>query len=404
VLLSDFTSVENRSNCLSRRWVWYATIYFVWLAIAFLAPGNLRGDALEDSIRQLGRRVAGVTRGNVAVIREENKSDLREMQANELTKSFADELTRNGIRIAARESQTKITITISENASGYVGVARVQRGEETQELMQFLGRKSADAQSQANSRMTLRREPLFSSAEPMLDVGSPSNESESLVVLRPEELDFYELDAKGWKISSKTELPRKAKSGRELNGRISFGVDDMTVLFPQETCSLAMHSPDSCQLKRSPENLSQVSDETLEEDKIPAGVEAIKLVDGSQVTVIVAGRDGRLRFYHDDAKAFLTVAEFGDKFTSIKGGCGEAQQVLVTGRGDQAVSDTVQVLEIHDDTFDLVAPAMTFPGPVTVLRPASRTMGIPSAAAVAVVRNLESGNYEAYRLTISCGN
>jgi hypothetical protein len=374
------------------------------MGLGLAMPETVMGDTLEDGIRQLGRRVAGVTRGVVVTMKEQNKSVLGEVQVNELSKSFADELRRDGTKIASQEAQTKITLTLSENSSGYVGVARVQRGEESQELIQFLGRGSDEAKSHQNSRITLRGELLFSSVEPMLDVASPFSESDSLLVLREKELDYYDRDLTGWKLSSKTLLPRKTRAGRDLKGRLRFGLDTLTVLFPEETCGLSLHSGDSCQLNHSSENVSQVSDETLGEDRISAGIEAIKLIDGQLATEIVAGKDGKLRFYHDASKAFLTVSDFGDKMTSIKGECGGAQQVLVTGRGDGETSDAIQTMELHDDVFVAIAPAISFPGPVTVLRPANRTIGIPSAAAIAVMRNLQSGNYEAYRLTISCGN
>lgn len=394
--------MENRSNCLSRRWVWYAKIYFAWIGIALVLPGSLRGDSLEDGIRLLGRRVAGVTRGSVVSIKEQNRSGLRDAKQTELFKVFADELRRNGIGIAVQEGEASITFTISENNSGYVGVAQVRRGEASQELVQFLGRSLEETKGPQNWRVTLKREFLFSSQEPMLDVGNPDGDVNGFMVLCAKELDYYNRGADGWKMTSKTILPRVERPGRNLKGQLSFETDDITVEFAADYCILSTHDGNECNSRRVPENVSQVRDDILKDRGIPPGREAIEL-HGAQAMVIVAGKDGKLRFYRDDVKAFLTVAEFGDQITHILSDCGLGQQVMVTGRGDEGESDTIQAIEIHDDEIVPMGAAVSFDGPVEMLRAATRGTDI-SPAAIAVVRNLQSGNYEAYRLTITCGN
>ncbi len=85
------------------------------------------------------------------------------------------------------------------------------------------------------------------------------------------------------------------------------------------------------------------------------------------------------------------------QFTGIRSMCGVGTQILASGAGDYSQPDTVQAFESLSGTFVPVSEEFTFPGPVS-LHNAATTI-FPTA----VVRNLHTGNYEAYRLSISCG-
>lgn len=402
VLSSWRTSVYNFPICFSPRFVCRPFLSFFCATICFAWPGLLRGDSLDDGVRVLARKVGEMTRGAAVEVKEENKSSLRESQVTELEKAFVEELRRSGAKIVQQGVQTKITLTLSENASGYLGVVRLQHGGDSQDVIQLLGRALEEAGIQQSVRMTLRRELLNSSEQPILDVVFPHDDANRMVVLSPTQLVDYDRDGSTWKANAPLKLPRIGLSTRDLRGRVDVGLDELNVIFPAEICNISTRDGDRCHASRGQVNFSSMPEQSLKE--ITPGLDAVEFQNGGQKTVIVVGKDRKMRLYHDDSEPFQTTAEYGDQISSIQSGCGSGQQVLVTERGDGTAADTVQAVEIRDDKLALVAQPMQFGGPVTMLRAASRTLGFPDTAAIAVVHNLQSGNYEAYRLTISCGN
>jgi hypothetical protein len=80
----------------------------------------------------------------------------------------------------------------------------------------------------------------------------------------------------------------------------------------------------------------------------------------------------------------------------MKSVCGGANQFLATGARDYTQTDSVQVFQTESTGAVAVSTELDFPGPITALHAISDT---PRA----VVRNLATGNYEAYRLSFSCG-
>jgi hypothetical protein len=88
---------------------------------------------------------------------------------------------------------------------------------------------------------------------------------------------------------------------------------------------------------------------------------------------------------------------WGSDIASVRSGCGSGWQVLATGNGE-ASSDTVRAFEISGREPVAVSAAMDIDGSITAMWAESGEAG-----AVAVARNSETGGYEAFRLTLTCG-
>jgi len=403
MLSSCRTSVYNFPIRLSPRFaIRLLSLIFLFL-LWFISPGVLRADSLEDGVRLLARRVGVVMHGATVEIREENRSSLQESHVAELGRAFRDELSRQNVKTSQQGGTVKILLTFSENASGYLGVVRLQHGTDSQDFIQVLGKAADDGVLQQSAGLTLRRELLLTSEQPILDAMFPPGDANKLVVLGTLTLTNYDRDGGLWKENSEIKLPRSVPVGRDLRGRLSLGLDELSVAFPNETCTLSTHDG-QCHPNRGQVNLSDMSDEALKEANIEPGVEAIKFQSGSQATVMVAGKDGRLRLYHRDFEPFLTVADFGGQLSYLQSDCGVGQQILVTGRSDQTSTDFLQAMELREEKLVAVTQPVPFSGPILALRPATRSAGIQPTSGIAIVHNLPSGNYEVYRLTISCGN
>ena len=85
---------------------------------------------------------------------------------------------------------------------------------------------------------------------------------------------------------------------------------------------------------------------------------------------------------------------FGDEVRDIPNNCGVTNPMLATGTGDYTQPDSVQVFANRES----ISNQLTFPGPVLRF-----SQGPDTEFATAIVHNLKDGNYEVYRLSISCG-
>ncbi len=77
--------------------------------------------------------------------------------------------------------------------------------------------------------------------------------------------------------------------------------------------------------------------------------------------------------------------------------CTQGPGWFVTGTGDDTQPDSVQMMESRTPDPIVVSNQLEFPGPIVDIHYDSND---PSARAI--VRNLRTGNYEAYHLSISC--
>jgi hypothetical protein len=88
---------------------------------------------------------------------------------------------------------------------------------------------------------------------------------------------------------------------------------------------------------------------------------------------------------------------WGSDSAAVRTSCGAGSQVLATTTGDQS-QDSIRAYEFPDRDPVAVSAAVEFPGPVSALWTEAKGDG-----AVAIARNRETGSYEAFRLSLACG-
>jgi hypothetical protein len=87
---------------------------------------------------------------------------------------------------------------------------------------------------------------------------------------------------------------------------------------------------------------------------------------------------------------------WGSDLASVKTSCGAGWQVLATSSGD-GNADSVRAYEFPDRDPVAVSAALEFTGAITALWTEAK-----GDTAVAVVRDRETGSYEAFRLALAC--
>jgi hypothetical protein len=91
-----------------------------------------------------------------------------------------------------------------------------------------------------------------------------------------------------------------------------------------------------------------------------------------------------------------STLNWGSDLAGIRTSCGAGWQILSTRAGDNS-GDSVRAYEFPDRDPVAVSPAVDFGGGITALWTEAR-----GGSVVAVSRNVETGNYEAFRLAVAC--
>jgi hypothetical protein len=90
----------------------------------------------------------------------------------------------------------------------------------------------------------------------------------------------------------------------------------------------------------------------------------------------------------------------GSQIAAVPDNCGRGQLYLVSGPGDYTEPDTILLFESTVARGVTAGKALSdflhFPGPVMAIQSGG-------AAPRVIVHNLATGNYEAYHISISCG-
>ena len=125
---------------------------------------------------------------------------------------------------------------------------------------------------------------------------------------------------------------------------------------------------------------------------------AAPVEDQGRTFWLLAGLDGRTGIVDASLEAAGTIPGWGSDIAGVDARCGSGSQVMATRATGAGEPDAVQVFSVANGTSAPLAEAVAFAGPVTALWPAG------AASALAVERNLTTGKYAAYLLTVACGN
>ncbi len=314
-----------------------------------------------------------------------NRSTLAATDADAVRAALLGEFGARGLRVGsfeadAADAAASATITLSENAQGFLWVAEIRQGDRSSVMLMAVPR--AAASPAAASGITLRSALLWSGPERLLAAAplpaalpsttpaapppaiSPSTtatasgvESSSVAVGAP---DLLLLDTDGVTAiltdSQRTfmiALPPPANIDRDPRGSLAWNANTLTVTVSDETCTVS--AP-----------LATAQPQCHADDK--------------------------------PTPAPAPVAQLGSQRVDLPPACGEASgEILAAGTGDYTQPDSVRAYEMRDGAAAPISPAVEFPGPVMVLEAES------SPAALAVVRNLATGDDEVYEISLVCG-
>jgi hypothetical protein len=365
LLVSRVARRSTPMTCNDRSKFSFCTLLFIFVLAA--TPIATLGDTLDDSARELARKIAAaLPTGENVSCEIRNISSLRSDEAQRIEQALTADLQNNGVPTQTTGSaKVNIVVTLSENLKNFVWTAEIHRGDTSQVLLTTGPRPHENRAASSAMPITLHGEKFWEGPEQILDAFEETtvNDAGTLFLLLP---DGLVIRKKGADSSFKIAIPMA-----QVARRTPFG---------------SVHGENACrQLEFSPCVVV-----TLNGFICTVGLATHTVVE-CHGPVPLGARDPV-----DPLIFFPRTLPRGrsEPLTEMTSHCG-AEIQFATGTGDYTQPDSVQAFDWRGPDYIPFSNELSFPGPVMALHVVGR---VPTA----IVRNLETGDYEAYHLSISC--
>jgi hypothetical protein len=383
-------------------------IRFVLFFVLLLVPKAANADTLEESARLLARKVWVSIHGSSVSLEFRNLSSLGNAEFAGISTAFQEEFQRRGVKIQAESAAVALIVSITQNTTEYLGVVRIQRRDNSETVIETIGPVQGPAAPQLAFNYTLHRKLLFSQDNPIVDVVLNDSE-ERAEALGVGEIYEYELRDGQWLLKGTEYFPTRENARRDLRGFLGYGIDSQSVQLPGEVCttSISVRGGWGCKSTAEPWSVRTVSEAALSGKKLGPWFSAAQLAPAGKSEIFVTGLDGLARLYEESAEPVSIFPDWGSEIAAIKSACGSGWQLLVTGKTDWTKNDEIRAVEVRQRRAQPVSVGLEFPGPVIALHsPSMRPIqdADTNASAVAIIRDLQTGRYEAYLVTITCSN
>ena len=310
-----------------------------------------------DAVRQLAAKIlAQATPHSTVSISFENRSSLETGEAGILKAVLDEQLRAGGLELG--ESETKLRITSSEDAAHYLLIA--QLGNEAAIITSW----TKPPHAATEYRMSIKRTPVWEQREPILDV-KLSDGGSTMLVLEPARIVEYVKKDTAWQMDHATNNPPGVAASRDPRGQI--GADP------------TMHWA-------AGRNYLDGGDRGYFYTKAETGA-----------GTLLAGVDGRTRLFAQRPEPLAVINNWGSGIVAIESNCGAKQQVLATAPVTDDSQDQLQAFEFSGSTYAPVSEPLSLPGPITALWPSEAEDQV-----TVVVRNSQTGMYEASRVSLYC--
>lgn len=403
--------------------------------------------------RQLATKIVAVTGTAAITLTVENHSSLGKRDGEIIQNGLRSSLENAGARFArsdratsdratsqpATSDATAVKISLSENSTSYVWVAEIRQGaDDPVVVMVSVPRSESSIAAHDSVPLSLRKIPLWTQEDPILDVAVLEDNAAPtrIAVLEAEKVALYRWLAGKWQQEQALGIVHARPWPRDLRGRLVPARDHLLdVYLPGVVCRGAgspvtlscresddpwplvpaalsggsfsvFPGPDSTAVNIAPVGAfyapmrnfftGVLTPAVGRFTTVPKFYSAALLPRDKYLLWLFTATDGHVHVVDgvsDQAARF----DWGSDLASVKTSCGSGWQVLATS-SEEANGDWVRAFEFPDRDPVAVSGAVDFSGGViTALW--TETKG---DTAIAVVRNRETGSYDAFRLAVAC--
>ena len=392
-----------------RRAAWAALL--LWTAPLASAAENFDG-----AVRELAAKAALLAGAGTPIsIACRNASSLDSADVARLRATFENLLRQAGGHAGQGAAAVEVSLTLSENATDYLLVEEARKGDER--MVWIAAWKRAAAGQPAVAGVGLEKKLAWEQEEQILDLAISGD---TMLVLAPSRITLLARHEDRREQRQTVRLTPPGPWPRDLRGRLRLSAPRFEALLPGLACQGAIEPELSLDCRpgdqpwmlasgsRAPLAANFASGRNYFDGRVvtqtgaarsaPPFFSAASVEDRASTYWLLALADGHAELFDNNFNALAPLPSWGSDLAGIDGRCGAATQVLATRASDGNEPDAIQSWAVADRTAGPLTAPILFPGPVTALW----TSGTDSA--LAVIRNLASGRYEAYVVTLACGS
>ena len=401
------------------------------LATVFL-PSSLCASSLGDAARQLAHKIAAAAGPGAFAVEVTNHSSLDEKSVREVRSALEAELHAEGLHtVKAEQAMGTVEVVLSENLREYVWTAEIVIGaDEKKVALVSVPRSTTGTAFAAALPIVLKATLLFAQEQPMLDAALVEMPGGSrLLVLGDGMVAIYHRQATApsgrWELESSLPIAHSRTFPRDLRGRLLLRRDHLfDVYLPGAFCTSSGAAPLTLSCNDTDDPWPLMPDDSSVRafyaaarnfytgalspaigkiSNVHSFYSAATLPRSGYALWAFAGVDGSLHVVDGMTDQLIRGAKWGSDLAAVRSSCGTGVQLVVSengslGHGDME-RDGLRAFEIPDRDPVAVSAATEFDGRIVALWPETTGNG-----AAAIVKRKGTGWYEAYRISISCGN
>jgi hypothetical protein len=336
------------------------------------------GQTLADSARSLARKVAAaLAPGEAVELSVRNGSSMPASDFAGARQALEAEFHGHG--------SVTVNVTLSESSTGYLWVAEIVRAGKREAAI--IERAPApQPRASATSPLVVEKKSLWEQEARILDI-APSEGG--LAVLDLSGISVYRQEEGRWNRVKQAPVEILKPWPRDLRGRLTLRNGEMAAFLPGA--------------EAGPEWPLEIGNARIWGSRnyftapnLPPFFSAARAGDGW----ILAGVDGRAHLVSATLEPLAVFAGWGSDVARVEAKCARGPLVLATGPGEADEPDEVQAYEIVERQAIPVGAPVEFLGPITEMHEWNDGAG----SAVAISRNLKTGRYAAFVLTVSCSS
>ncbi|HZQ69583.1 MAG TPA: hypothetical protein VFA68_13760 [Terriglobales bacterium] len=402
---------------LSPRFFRFVRSLLVFLA---LSTGPLVASDFKAPEEQLARKIASVTGPGAIAMEFSNRSTLPKSNFDTVRRELLTELASLGLHfVPAEQAAVTVRFSLSEDLQSYVWVAEIIQGTNAPAIRMVTSPRDDSAFSARPAvSMTLRKTPLWSQQVRILDAAVIEGNPSHLIVLDTEKIVAYRYQADHWQAEQSFPIVHSHPWPRDARGRLVLRRDHLLDAYlPGLFCQSSAGSPLALACRPSDDpwplggeqsavNAFFATTRNYFTGALAPGIgklattapfySAAILPHDKYTLGVFAGVDGQVHLLDGITDRIAGKSGWGSNLATIRSPCGSGWQVVASGDG-LGPSDAIGAYEFPDREPVPMSQALEFPGPVTELWTES-----PGTSAVAIVRDFQTGQYEAFRITVAC--
>ncbi len=389
--------------------------------LAWLIAGQANAQNWAGAEEQLAGKIVSATGPKTMALEVLNRSSLSAAMTDDIRRNLLTQVAVLGGRfVAPEQAAATVRVSLSEDLQSYVWIAEIREGANSPSIVMVTLPGSAPLSVEPEAAaVVLRRIPLWSQPERILDVAVIDGNPARILVLDANSVTSYRLQDNRWQTEQSLSIVHSRPWPRDLRGRLVRSKDNFfDAYLPGVHCRSSAGTPPAMSCYDSDDpwpigtdlsslNASFASTRDFfsgalspgvgKQTTAPAFYSAAAVPRGPIVSWLLATVDGQVHLLDGSTDQVVEKLPWGSDIGSVRSGCGSGWQVLATAAGDGR-SDAVRVFEVAGRELVAAGAPLDVSGAITALWTESNGTG-----AVAVAHNSETGRYEAFRLVLTCG-